>query len=291
MVTKVELPGETVSGSWLAEHIDDVAVLDVRWYLDGRSGRAAYVAGHVPGAQFLDLDADLSAPPAPEAGRHPLPSASVVSDALGRLGVGDGDPVIVYDDASGSVAARAWWLLRALGQPVAVLDGGLAAWPGELTTEVPQPSEVTRRPAAWPAGRFLDADDVSPHLGRVGAVLLDARATARYEQGDAAIDPRPGHIPGARSAPWSGNIDPATGRFLPADQLAARFAALGVATTTPVAAYCGSGVTACHDLLALTIAGVTDTALYTGSWSQWGADESRPAEVGPDPTPTDPPNR
>jgi thiosulfate/3-mercaptopyruvate sulfurtransferase len=282
METDVSLPAEIVSGSWLAEHLDDVAVLDVRSYLDRRSGREAYAGGHVPGARFLSLDADLSAPATAASGRHPLPEASVVSDALGRLGIGDDDPVVVYDDASGSIAARAWWLLRALGQPVALLDGGLAAWPGELSTEVPRPVEVARRPASWPEGRFLTADEVPTHLDRSGAVLLDARAAARYEHGDPAIDPRPGHIPGARSAPWSANVDPTTGRFLPAHELAARYASLGVGDDTPVAAYCGSGVTACHDLLALTIAGVTDTALYTGSWSQWGADESRPAEEGPD---------
>ena len=285
MVSKVELPGEIVPGSWLAQHLDEVAVLDVRWYLDGRSGRAAYLSGHVPSAHFLDLDTDLSAPPSPAAGRHPLPEPAIVAAALGRLGIGDDDPVVVYDDASGSTAARAWWLLRALGQPVAVLVGGLAAWPGELTTEVPEPHPVSRPPVAWPGGRFLEADNDAPHLDRPGAVLLDARAAPRYAHGDPAIDPRPGHIPGARSAPWSGNLDPATGRFLPADQLAARFAAVGVDPGTPVAAYCGSGVTACHDLLALTLAGVADTALYTGSWSQWGADESRPTAEGPDPTP------
>jgi thiosulfate/3-mercaptopyruvate sulfurtransferase len=256
-----------VSGDWLADHIDEVKVLDVRSYLDGRSGR----------------DADLSGPASPEAGRHPLPDASVVSAALGRLGITDETPVVVYDDASGSIAARAWWLLRALGQPVALLDGGLAAWPGELTTEVPPVSTVERPPASWPQDRFLAADDVLPHVGRAGAVLLDARAAARYEHGDATLDPRPGHIPGARSAPWMGNIDPATGRFVPPDVLAARFAAVGVDQHTSVAVYCGSGVTACHDLLALTLAGIADLALYTGSWSQWGADHSRPTEEGPDP--------
>jgi thiosulfate/3-mercaptopyruvate sulfurtransferase len=281
METDVSLPGEIVSGSWLAEHIEDVAVLDVRWYLDGRSGREAYLAGHVPGAAFVDLDRDLSAPPSPGSGRHPLPEASVVSAALGRLGIGDDTPVVAYDDASGSIAARAWWMLRALGQPVAVLDGGMAAWPGELTTEVPRASPVARQPVSWPEGRFIAVDDVEPHVERPGAVLLDARAAPRYEHGDPAIDPRPGHIPGARNAPWTRNVDPATGRFLPADALAARFAAIGVEPRTPVAAYCGSGVTACHDLLALTLAGVNDTTLYTGSWSQWGADESRPTEEGP----------
>ena len=122
-----------------------------------------------------------------------------------------------------------------------------------------------------------------PHVGERGAVLLDARAAARFEHGDPTIDPRPGHIPGARNAPWTHNVDPATGRFLPADQLAARYGSLGAGPGTSVAAYCGSGVTACHDLLALTLAGISDTALYTGSWSQWGADQTRPAEEGPSP--------
>lgn len=275
----VSLPGAIVSGEWLAEHLGEVAVLDCRWYLDGRSGQAAYESGHVPGARWIDLDADLSDPPSPGRGRHPLPSASHVSDALARLGVSADRPVVVYDDASGSIAARAWWLLRALGQPVAVLDGGLAAWPGELTAEAPAVQPVERPAAEWPHGRFLEIDDVEPHLARPGAVLLDARAAARFAGGDPAIDPRPGHVPGATSAPWAGNIDPGSGRFLPAEVLRERFSALGAVDGAPVAAYCGSGVTACHDLLALTLAGVTTTALYTGSWSQWGADASRPADM------------
>jgi thiosulfate/3-mercaptopyruvate sulfurtransferase len=277
------LPGPIVSGAWLSEHLDDVAALDVRYYLDGRSARDAYLRGHIPGARFVDLDTHLSAPASPGAGRHPLPDASVVTAALGRLGIGEHDPVVAYDDASGSIAARAWWLLRALGQPVAVLDGGIAAWPGELTTDEPVVDAVERPPATWPTGRFLNIDDVLAHLDRPGAVLLDARAASRYAHGDPTIDPRGGHIPGARSAPWMGNLDMASGRLLPADQLRARFAAFGIGDGTRVAAYCGSGVTACHDLLALAIAGVDDTALYTGSWSQWGADESRPTEQGPDP--------
>ena len=136
------------------------------------------------------------------------------------------------------------------------------------------------RPAVdWPAGRFLEIDDVETHLARPGAVLLDARAASRFTHGDPVIDPRPGHVPGAQSAPWMTNLDPDSGRFLPADSLRERYAALGAVDGAPVAAYCGSGVTACHDLLALTLAGVESTALYTGSWSQWGADQSRQADM------------
>jgi thiosulfate/3-mercaptopyruvate sulfurtransferase len=282
MTEHVEFPGPIVSGEWLATHLDEVVVLDARWYLDGRSGRAAYDGGHVPTAQWIDLDIALSAPADPALGRHPLPPASQVVAALGSLGVDERQPVVVYDDASGSIAARAWWLLRQLGQPVAVLDGGIRSWPGELSTERVTAAPVVRPPVEWPDDRFLSIEEVEPHLAVDGAVLLDARAASRYAQGDPQTDPRPGHIPGARSAPWMANLDPSSGHFLPAEQLAARFEALGIVDGTPVAAYCGSGVTACHDLLALTIAGVTSTQLYTGSWSQWGADDSRPTATGAD---------
>jgi thiosulfate/3-mercaptopyruvate sulfurtransferase len=262
-----------VSGDWLASHLDGVRVVDVRWYLDGRSGRASYEAGHIPGAVWLDIDTELSAPASPANGRHPLPSAVDFAAALARVGIAEGTPVVAYDDAGGSVAARLWWLLHVLDEPVAVLDGGLAAWPGELSAEIATFAPVTRNVRPWPAGRFHDADAV-----QVAVSVLDARTGERYAHGDPAIDPRPGHIPGARSAPWAGNLDPATGRFLDAAALRERFAALGVSGS--VVAYCGSGVTACHDLLALEVAGITDTALYPGSWSQWGADASRPAETG-----------
>lgn len=268
--------GPLVSGDWLAAHLDDVVVVDVRWYLDGRSGRAAYEAGHVPGARFLDLDADLSDPASTERGRHPLPSPERFAAALGRIGVAPGTPVVAYDDAGGSVAARLWWLLHVLGDPAAVLDGGIAAWPGELTTEVPEVVPVERPPVPWPTDRFVEPDDVQD-----AGVVLDARAAARYAEGDPAIDPRPGHVPGARSAPWAANLG-GDGRLLPAADLRARYEALGVGEATTVVAYCGSGVTACHDLLALEVAGLGRTALYPGSWSQWGADPSRPAATGPD---------
>jgi thiosulfate/3-mercaptopyruvate sulfurtransferase len=266
--------GPLVSGGWLADQLSEVRVVDVRWYLDGRSGRAAFEAGHLPGAVWLDLDAELSAPAGELAGRHPLPSPAAFAAALGRLGIADGQLVVAYDDAGASIAARLWWLLHVLDEPVAVLDGGLGSWPGELTREVPAYPPVERTVRPWPAERFADADAVAAGT----ATVLDARSGQRYAHGDPAIDPRPGHIPGARSAPWAANLDPATGRFRGAAQLRERFAELGAASGR-VVTYCGSGVTACHDLLALEIAGLSDTALYPGSWSQWGADPARPAQT------------
>lgn len=266
-----------VSGDWLADHLDEVVVVDVRAYLDGRRGRDAYDAGHVPTARFLDLDADLSDPASTAAGRHPLPSPERFAAALGSVGVAPGTPVVAYDDNGGGMAGRLWWLLHVLGEPVAVLDGGIAAWPGELTTDVPAVVPVERPVVPWPADRFVEADDV-----QAAEVVLDARAAARFADGDPALDPRPGHVPGARSAPWTANLDPATGRFLTADALRARYEALGIGEGTDVVAYCGSGVTACHDLLALHIAGLGRTRLYPGSWSQWAADPSRPTATGPD---------
>jgi thiosulfate/3-mercaptopyruvate sulfurtransferase len=282
------LPGPLVDGPWLAAHAADVVagrlvVADVRWYLDGRSGRAAHEAGHLPGAVWVDVDTDLSAPPSPATGRHPLPSPDAFAAAMGRLGIGDDIPVVAYDDGSGSVAARLWWLLHVLDHPVAVLDGGVAAYPAPLEAGAvaPRPARFTAR--SWPSSRMVDADELLRRQAS-GSVVLDARATPRYEQGDPAIDPRPGHVPGARSAPWAGNVDGATGRLRSAPALRQRFAALGVDDATAVVAYCGSGVTACHDLLALEVAGLgARSALYPGSWSQWGADAARPAETGPDP--------
>jgi len=266
--------GPLVSADWLAAHLDEVQVVDVRWYLDGRSGWDAYRAGHIPGAVWLDVDTDLSAPASPAAGRHPLPTEAAFAAALARMGIAEGRQVVAYDDAGGSVAARLWWMLRAIGEPAAVLDGGLAAWTdhaGELSTDVPTPLLTERAPRPWPSDRFLTADE----LAASSALVFDARSAERYAHGDPAIDPRPGHVPGARSAPWTGNLDE-HGRFLAPDVLRARFAG----AEDGAIAYCGSGVTACHDLLAMTVAGHTELALYPGSWSQWGADESRPAETG-----------
>ncbi|WP_375477029.1 sulfurtransferase [uncultured Jatrophihabitans sp.] len=268
--------GPLVDAAWLEHNQADVHVIDVRWYLDGRSGQDAYAAGHIPGAVRLDLDADLSRPASPADGRHPLPTPERFAAALGRIGVAAGDRVVCYDDAGGSVAARLWWLLHVLDEPVAVLDGGLAAWPGALSAEPVAALPVERAPRPWPVGRFVSAEQVA---AAEHAVVFDARTSDRYRAGQDGVDPRPGHIPGALSAWWGDNLGP-DGRFLPAASLRARFAA---AADRPAIAYCGSGVTACHDLLAMQVAGLDgaagSTALYPGSWSQWGADPARPTEV------------
>jgi thiosulfate/3-mercaptopyruvate sulfurtransferase len=267
--------GPLVTGGWLAANADRVRIVDVRWYLGGPSGADAYAAGHLPGAVFLDVDTELSNPATPADGRHPLPDPERFANALGRVGIAPGTPVVAYDDAGASIASRLWWMLRALGEPVAVLDGGIAAWPGELTTEVPAFETVERAPVRWPSEYFRTADEVAALIESGAAVIVDGRAEHRYAAGDPAIDPRGGHIPAAISAPWMANVD-ADGKLLPADVLQARFGAI---TDRPVVAYCGSGVTACQDLLALTVAGADDLALYPGSWSQWGGDPARPAEI------------
>ncbi len=275
------LPGPIVSASWLADHLDEVAVADVRWYLDGRSGRAAYDAGHLPGAVFVDLDRDLSGPTGPGTGRHPLPTPEALADALGRLGLGEDKPVVAYDDASGSIAARLWWMLRAVGQDAAVLDGGLPAWTGRLDTVPPTLPPRPRRPVAWPLEQVVDTDEVDRLRSDPTVLILDARAADRYEGRSRGVDARPGHIPGARSAPWTANVGH-DGRLLDSDALRTRYEQFG--KVTRVVASCGSGVTACHDLLALTIAGVGPVALYPGSWSAWTDDPGRPAALGPDPS-------
>jgi thiosulfate/3-mercaptopyruvate sulfurtransferase len=267
------MPGPLVTGAWLHEHLEEVRVVDCRWYLDGRSGYEAYVGGHLPSAVWLDLDTELSDPPTPADGRHPLPTPERFAAALGRVGIAEGTPVVVYDDAGGSIASRLWWLLHVLDEPVAVLDGGTAGWPGPNVPDVPRFDPVERAPRAWPVERFVTAAELA---AAVDTAVFDARAEARYRFGQDGLDPRPGHIPGALSAPWAGNLD-TDGRFRPVPELAEVYAA---AADRPAVAYCGSGVTACHDLLALELVGNTRTALYPGSWSQWANDPARPAESG-----------
>ncbi|MEV7374786.1 sulfurtransferase [Streptomyces sp. NPDC090301] len=253
-------------------------LLDVRWPLGGPPGRPAYEAGHLPGAVYVDLDAELAGAPG-DGGRHPLPDPEAFGAAMRRAGVSADTPVVVYDGGLGWAAARAWWLLRWAGhQDVRVLDGGLAAWTGELTEKVPTPEPGDFRPRPGALG-LLDADGAAA-LARAG-LLLDARAAERYRGDVEPIDRVGGHIPGAVSAPTTENVD-AEGRFLAADTLRDRFTALGAAEGTPVAVYCGSGVSGAHEVLALEIAGIP-AALYAGSWSEWSADPARPVATGPDP--------
>jgi len=270
---------------WIAAGRMDLRIVDVRWYLGQPrgTGRAAYDAGHVPGAIHLDIDTDLVAPEGP--GRHPLPDPAVFARTIAAAGIGDDDLVVVYDDVGGWVAARLWWMLEDLGfgaggrGRVVVLDGGLPAWTAAglpLVTEAPDlpPAELDLAPA-W--RRVVDRASLKPRLGEV--LLLDARGGPRYRGEIEPIDPVPGHIPTALNAPTDGNLGPA-GRFRPAAELAARFASLRAeaadsgmaaarAARIPVVTSCGSGVSACHNALAMRIAGLPDPILYPGSYSDW----------------------
>ncbi|MGY1729298.1 sulfurtransferase [Geodermatophilus sp. SYSU D01062] len=256
-------------------------LLDVRWALGDPHGRERYLAGHLPGAVFVDLETELSAAPSAAEGRHPLPSVAALQAAARRWGIGRGSSVVAYDATGGQAAARAWWLLRWGGLTgVRLLDGGLDAWVaagGTLETGdvVPAPGDVVLTGGGMPT---LTADEAAALPAR-GGVLLDARAGERYRGEREPVDPRAGHVPGAVSAPTGENLR-ADGRFR-AD-LADRFAALGVRPGTAVGVYCGSGVTAAHEVAALTEVGI-EAALWPGSWSQWSADPSRPAATGPDP--------
>ncbi|TKA11861.1 sulfurtransferase [Actinacidiphila oryziradicis] len=258
-------------------------VLDVRWALGDPHGRDHYRAGHIPAAVYADLDTELAAPPTPEGGRHPLPGVASLQAAARRWGISAGRPVVVYDNNGNTAAARAWWLLRWAGvEDVTLLDGALAAWrtaglPLETGESVPAgPGDVTLTGGRLPT---LDADEAA-ELARKGT-LLDARAAERYRGETEPVDPRAGHIPGALSAPTGDNLAP-DGTFLPPAELRARFAALGADGSAPVGVYCGSGVTAAHQVAALAIAG-TDAALFPGSWSAWSADAARPAATGHQP--------
>ncbi|MFH9072450.1 sulfurtransferase [Streptomyces alboflavus] len=279
-----------ISASELASDLageNPPVLLDIRWQLSTAKaageppfdGRAEYAAGHVPGAVFVDLDADLAGAAGP-GGRHPLPDVERFGAVMRAAGVSADRPVVVYDGGQGWAAARAWWLLRWTGHPeVRVLDGGLAAWTGELESgEVTAPVAGTFTPVPESVGR-VDADGAAA-LARSG-LLLDARAAERYRGDVEPIDRVGGHIPGAVSAPTTENVA-ADGRFLPADELAARFKSLGASGTSEVGVYCGSGVSGAHQVLALAVAGVPAT-LYVGSWSEWSSDPERPVATGPDP--------
>jgi thiosulfate/3-mercaptopyruvate sulfurtransferase len=255
------------------------AVLDVRWSLGGGPGRADYLAGHIPGAQFADMDADLAGP-AGAGGRHPLPSPGRFAAAMRRLGVANDTTVVVYDAGNSTSAARAWWLLRRLGHAdVRVLDGGYAAWQRSgrpVETAVPEVIEGDFVPGP-PGAEVVEADGVL--LAAADGVLLDARERERYLGEAEPVDPVAGHIPGAISAPTRENVGQ-DGTFLDAGTLRERFTTLGVTDGRPVTVYCGSGITAAHEVLALEIAGFR-AALYPGSWSHWVTDPDRPVATGP----------
>lgn len=272
-----------VDAEFLQQHPDAV-VADVRWYLDGRDGFAAFRDGHLPGARWVDLDRQLSAPnlPATE-GRHPLPAPEPFAAAMSTLGIGDDTVVVAYDDAGGAIAGRLVVMLRMLGHDAALLDGGLGAWLGPIETG---PGTPPRSPArftaiAWPAHRLADAATTADAATN-GAVVLDARSADRYAGDTVLVDKCAGHVPGARNAPASAVLTP-NGRLKSSAELREHFAGVGVGAeghTDDVITYCGSGVSACLNVLAMEHAGLPPARLYVASWSGWSAEPDRPAELG-----------
>ena len=276
------LAAETAAATGATAAAPRTRVLDVRWTLAEPNGHSAYLAGHLPGAVYVDLESELSDHGPAERGRHPLPCAAALTESARRWGLREGDSVVAYDGSGNLAAARLWWLLRDAGfERVGLLDGALPAWvaaglPLETGDVTPVPGTVTLAPGHSPV---LDLENVAGFARE--HVLLDARAAERYAGTEEPIDPRAGHIPLARSLPTAGNLD-ASGRFLTAAALRERFAAVGATPGTEVAVYCGSGITASHELFALALAGI-DGALFPGSWSQWSQDPELPAATGPTP--------
>ena len=271
---------------------DPPVLLDVRWRLGGPPGIESYRAGHLPGAVYVDMDSQLAGPPG-DGWRHPLPEAADFESAMRGAGVQGSSEVVVYDDGDATIAARAWWMLRYYGHPrVRVLNGGLRAWvaaglPVSTQSVGAEPGDFTARPGGLP---MLDTAGAA-EVARSGT-LLDARAPARYRGETEPVDRVAGHIPGALSAPTAENVAP-TGLFRSLDELRARFASLGIdpagadlhdSSEPQVGVYCGSGVIAAHQVLALALAGIP-AGLYVGSWSAWIADPGRPVATGPSPSP------
>jgi thiosulfate/3-mercaptopyruvate sulfurtransferase len=256
-----------VDRAWLREHPEAV-LADVRYYLDGRSGRAAYDAGHLPGAVYVDMDTQLAAHGAdPALGRHPLPEPEAFAADMGALGISDDDIVVAYDDEGGVMAARLVWMLRATGHEAALLDGGLADGPLETATPSRPPARFTARAFAGVAS-IEDAADPSN-------VVVDARQRERFHGAPHPLDARSGHIPGARSLPCREHVAE-DGRLLAPEVLRERLEDVGIDGEAPVVSYCGSGVTACHNLLVIEHAGLGTGRLFPGSWSQWSRDPGRP---------------
>lgn len=266
-----------VAAEWLADHLDepDLRVVDCRWRMDDPdAGRAAWSAGHIPGATYMSLDNDLAAPTGP--GRHPLPTWETFAATLGHHGISNTSTVVVYDDTGAAFAGRLWWMLRAIGHTnVAVLDGGLGAWNGDLETGPPNVAAASYVPHPV-TGVTLDQSAISDRLGSI--TLVDSRSPERYRGETEPLDPVAGHVPTAINLPFAENLA-ADGRFLTPEELRTRFVDAGISDTDNTVVYCGSGVTACHNLLAMELAGLGTAQLYPGSWSDWST-SGGPIETG-----------
>jgi len=257
-----------VDASWLADHPEAV-LADVRSSAaDPHEGARRYAAGHLPGAVFVDLDRWLAAPPSPAEGRHPLPDPEVFAEGMRRAGIGDDTLVVAYDDEANAYAARLVWMLRVTGHRATLLDGGITGWTGPLTTTVPEPRPAAFTARPWPADELAGIDDLE------GTLLLDARPAGRFRGEGETLDVRAGHVPGAVNVPCRENVG-RDGFLLPDDDLRARFAVVD----GPWVSSCGSGVTACQNLLVAEHLGLPKGRLWPGSWSQWAATD-RPAELG-----------
>ena len=269
--------GPLISADWLDEHVgdSDVRVIDFRWYLVGRKGAEEYAKGHIPGAAFVELDDVTGKGP----GRHPLPTREQFQTAMRMAGVDDATAVVVYDDVGGSVAARLWFLLRWFGhERQAVLDGGLQTWGELLEATAPRVREGSFTAREPDRSRILDFDEIATHQG---VPVIDSRAGERYRGEKEPVDPKAGHIPGARTAPFAGNLQE-DGRFKSPEELRRRFEEVGVDPEKGAVVYCGSGVNACHNLLAMELAGVKNVRLYEGSWSDWSSRDA-PIATGSEP--------
>ena len=264
-----------VDARWLSAH-PEARIADLRWAAAGPPSREKYDQGHIPGAVFVDLDRDLSQPGGP--GRHPFPAEQAFARLLGRLGIGPDTHVVAYDEASGSIAARLWFMLRAHGhERASLLDGGMRAWVEAgfaLSREEPRIAPAPARALKLDRARVVDRAQLA---SRGSAALLDARAPERYRGEVEPIDKRAGHIPGALNAPFAANLTAAQ-RFRPPEELRKVYRVY----TSPIVS-CGSGVTACHDAFAIELAGLPPARLYVGSWSDWSDDPARPIATGPDP--------
>ena len=265
-----------VSEAWLQQNETQIIICDVRTYMDGRIGKDAYEEGHIPGAIFVDLETVLSSDPGPVVGRHPLSSPDEFATGLGHLGIGNDAVVVAYDDMGGAFAGRLIWMLRILGQPAALLDGGISSWSGALEAGTVSSTPTTREPLPWPPLATVDSDEVAGHISK-GGVVIDSRALPRYLGEIEPIDARAGHVPGAINLPFTENLD-VDGVFVDRHSLRARFEQVGASSDTVV--YCGSGVTACHNALAMEAAGLGRPRVYVGSWSGWSSEPGREVATG-----------
>lgn len=255
---------------------------DVRYALDQSDGYQAYLQGHIPGARYVSMDSVLAAAPGPILGRHPLPTPEAFAGALGQLGIAEDAQVIAYDAVGGRFAGRLVWMLRILGQPAALLDGGLQAWldqsPAQPLETQPAHWQVCERPVrAWPQAQIVSADEVATAIAR-GGLVVDARAPERYRGDVEPLDKKAGHIPGAINLFLGDNYREGGSYFKSTQELAARFQQAGFSADT--ICYCGSGVTACNNVLAAEAAGLPRPRVYVGSWSGWSSDDSRPVATG-----------